>query len=1011
MMPTFVGENVERPRADFIPEVEFIEINSWIQQPKNQENFQSLNGVWDFRYFSRPLSNEDITKESNKSPWQQLAVPGHWELQGYGKPQYTNVSYPFPVNPPYIPDNNPTGVYQRELTLSSEALAGKHCFIRFEGVDNSFELWVNDQYIGFSKGSRMPAEFNLDRVIRAGKNNIRVIVYKWSDSSYLEDQDMWWLSGIFRDVSLLLRPDTFIRDYVVDADLSQDYQDGELALSVELSQSCPDLLIEYRLYDGNTLVVETTSQIEDKTSYLNVILPKVKKWNAEQPHLYQLVILLKDQQGVVSEVIQEQVGFRKIEQKNRCILINGQAIKFKGVNRHDSSPTTGRTVTYHDMVNDLKLMKQANFNAVRSSHYPNEAIFYKLCDFYGLYVINEADIETHGFEKIGNVHFLSDDPLWEQAYLDRMVRMVERDKNRPCIIFWSLGNESGNGINHVKMAEWAQKRDPKRLIHHEGESRLKEDFYTKQYSKDSVLSAINSSMYTSIDDLLQIGENQELTKPHLLCEYGHAMGNGPGSLKEYWETFYQYDHLQGGFIWEWCDQGLLTKTTEGLPYYGYGGDFGDYPNDYNFVIDGLVQPDRSTSPSYWNVKKVQEPVHVTFSFAPEEVRVKVKNLYDFDQLEHLTGTWQVTIDNQVMLTGELDLSQIGPKMSQEYTVTVASGFAYEELATFSLEFSLRQPLSWADKGHVVAWAQADLAPILRRSFLKTTSVLSEVEKLETSDQIAVYSGTTELVTQKYDGKICRWKVAGKELLLASPKLNLWRAMTNNDFKSETEWKKYGLHQLEAQTKKVAVLKQTDARVEWIVSQFYGSPGISWGVDVEFTFSLDHAETLTIKVNGQPREGGPETLPRIGLELFLPADFTQVNWVGRGPYESYPDTQEFNWLGYFDSAVPDLDFNYIYPQETGNRSDIHRLTVLSDHKMAVEVTGEETFNFSARNYSQLQLDEAQHQHQLRPEDGLYLYLDYAQNGIGSASCGPDVLADYKNYTRSFEFEWTLTVKNN
>ncbi|MGX7133444.1 glycoside hydrolase family 2 TIM barrel-domain containing protein [Enterococcus songbeiensis] len=1010
--PSFISQNVEYPHADFIPDTYFKYVKNGIEKPENQENFQFLNGDWNFRYYQSPVSNQEINEDNQQENWNKISVPGHWDLQGFGKPQYTNVSYPFPVNPPYVPDMNPTGVYEREVTISEKAILDKQCFIRFEGVDNSFELWINDNYVGFSKGSRMPAEFNLDNVIKSGLNKVRVIVYKWSDSSYLEDQDMWWLSGIFRDVTLLFRPKKFIRDYFVDADLSDDYLDGLFGLTIDLNEKSDEILeIEYKLYDNQKLVMSQSKKSKEKQiCFTETILKNVKSWNAENPILYNLVILLKNKNGDLIESVQEIVGFRKIELKNRSILINGKIIKFKGVNRHDSSPTTGRAVTYEDMIKDIEMMKQANFNSVRSSHYPNQAIFYKLCDYYGLYVINEADIETHGFEKIGNVHYLSDNPEWEEAYLDRMRRMVERDKNRPSIIFWSLGNESGDGINHIKMTEWAQKRDPKRLIHHEGESRTKEDFFKKQYTKDSLLSAINSSMYTSIEDLVKIGENKDLKKPHLLCEYGHAMGNGPGGLEDYWDTFNKYEHLQGGFIWEWSDQGLLTKNESGQSFFGYGGDFGDYPNDYNFVIDGLVTPDRLPSPAYWNIKKVQEPVKIEFLNNPEELIINLVNLYDFTNLNHLQATWNLELDNVTKLSGELDLNEIEAKDSRSFKIPINNQVTFQNLATFSVEIKLSKNTLWAKEGHIVAWNQLDVSSILKKTKNKIAPLLGKLEVRETEKEIHIFSLENELIIDKVNGKISNWKFNGKELLLENPKLNLWRAMTNNDFKSEIEWKKYGVHQLEHQTRKVEINELNEEKLEFSIHQFYGSPGIAWGINVVFTFKITNDGKITMKIKGIPLENGPETLPRIGIEIQLTNIFKRTQWIGRGPHESYPDTQVFNKLGYFDKQIDELSFDYIYPQENGNRSEVQILNILGDSKVNLEITGKEKFNFSARYYSQENLDEAQHQYELEKGEGIYLYLDKKQHGIGSASCGPDVLEKYKNYTKPFEFELSFNVKH-
>lgn len=1007
-------KNRTESRSYFIPFSS--EENALTYERGRSDRFKLLNGMWKFHFAENPYeAPADFHKESfDISGWDNVQVPHHWQMQGYDRPHYTNVNYPFPVDPPNVLTDNPTGSYRREFHVP-ETWTGEQIFVRFEGVDNSFHLWVNGEAVGYNEGSRIPAEFNITDHIRSGTNTLAVRVYKWSKSSYIEDQDMWWLSGIFRDVYLLTRPNVHIRDTFIRTVLDQDYHDAELEMDVDLTnktdQSADGLQIKYRLLDGqmNDVISGSKKDISvNDQSKLTISVPveNPRKWSAEDPYLHHVVICLKDGQGRVIETLAHKVGFRSVELKNGLVLVNGVAVMFKGVNRHDNHPELGRAVTLEDMRKDIILMKQGNVNAVRTAHYPNDPQFYDLCDEYGLYVIDEADLETHGFEVIGNIHQLSDDSEWEAAYVDRMERMVERDKNHPSIVMWSLGNESGYGVNHNAMYDWTHQRDVTRLVHYEGECRVipySEDNSTKEPRSSDIF----SSMYTNIANLEKIGDRSDYTKPHIICEYAHAMGNGPGAFKEYWETFYEYDRLQGGFVWEWADHGIRKQTADGAKYFGYGGDFGDEPNDYNFVLDGLVMPDRTPSPGYFEHKKVIEPVKV-HEFDLKAGRISIENRHDFISLDHLKLAWNVEVDGVIIQNGTLPLEDIGPGSSRELTIPYQLPEKLVPGADYwlNVQFTLAADANWANTGHEVAWAQFELPQKSKVDCVKSNDMaLAGLEMKESDRRIYVGGADFELVFDTITGQMESWYHEGLSMIDTGPKLQFWRAMTDNDHRSARIWKQHGVHWLVERTDSVSwdvSDDRTKATVQ--VVKRVAPPILAWGIDVELTYSIYGDGDVYVDVAGVPSGDAPETLPRIGLEMTIPKTIDHVKWYGRGPGESYIDTKEANRFGVYDKRVDELMTNYVYPQENGNRTDVGWASFTNMHGMGLLTSG--TNNFSAHRYSVEDFDRAQHTHELTEKDEVHVHLDYQQHGIGSASCGPDVLPKYELRTDNFNFSIRL-----
>lgn len=1007
-----IERNRVKSRAHFIPFSTERQALSFDRG--NSERFQLLNGTWKFSYSETAYeAAPDFYKtEKDVSDWDNIVVPGHWQLQGYDRPHYTNVDYPIPVDPPNVPTENPTGSYRRDFFVSKEMLE-EQVYIKFEGVDNSFHLWINGNEVGFSQCSRMPAEFNITEFLQPGKNVVAVRVYKWSDSTYVEDQDMWWLSGIFRDVYLLTRPNIHIRDFFVRTYLDESYKDGTLNIDVDLEninkQSTEGLKVSYQLLDALGSKVENgadTKEVSD-AELLKIEFPvkQVRKWSAEDPYLYQLLITLMDENDSPLEVISQKVGFRLIEQKNGLVYINGVAVKFKGVNRHDAHPDLGRAVQLEHMREDIIIMKQGNINAVRSAHYPNDPRFYDLCDEYGLYVIDEADIETHGFAYVGNLHQLSDDPAWEHVYVDRMERMVERDKNHPSIIMWSLGNESGYGCNHDAMYDYGHERDPDRLVHYEGEVRL------LQVEDDSKVppraSDIYTSMYTPIARLEELGARDYYTMPHIICEYGHAMGNGPGALKEYWDLFYKYDRLQGGFIWEWVDHGIRQFTEDGEEFFAYGGDFGETPNDYNFVIDGLIMPDRTPSPGYYELKKVMEPVLV------EEIdlkagKVRFTNRYDFSTLDHFNINWSIDTDGKTIEKGKLSVKGLEARTSRDITIPfelperLAIGSDYY----LNISFALAEDTLFAKEGYELSWAQFELPQ-------KSTEVYPiqkglPLEVVEENHNLAISGYNFEVNFNTVTGQMKSWQFEGVPLIKQGPKLEFWRAMTNNDHISEAMWKKYRVHWLQQRTDEVKWHESEDKNsVTVTVKQRIAPPVLSWGIYVDITYTIYSTGDINVNTSGKPSGDYPETLPRIGFEITTPKQFEDITWYGMGPRETYTDSIEAGRVDLYETTIDKFGTPYIYPQENGNRSNVKWASFTNLDGIGILASEAKTFNFSAHRNSVEDFDLAQHTYDLKEKNENYIHIDYGQNGLGSRSCGPDVLPQHQLKTEDFTFNFRLT----
>ncbi|KIL42349.1 beta-D-galactosidase subunit alpha [Gordoniibacillus kamchatkensis] len=990
-------------RSCFIP---YADADSALTHERGgSDRFMLLNGHWDFHYAPSPAAaperfyaEENVTEAEG---WSRIPVPGHWQLCGYGRPHYTDLYYPFPVQPPYVPAENPTGSYRRRFYVPADWI-GDRITLNFQGVDSAFHVWVNGSPVGYSQGSRMTSEFDITPYVKEGYNLLAVRVYQWSDGSYLEDQDMWWLSGIFRDVYLLRQPQLHIADFFCTTEFDADYRDARLHIAIAVkSGEAPSrqAAVRVQLLDASgreaaagSFSVPTLAPGETYTVRETLAVESPKRWSAETPNLYDLLLTLADSEGSPLEVVPWRVGFRQVEIKEGRLLVNGAPVTLRGVNRHDHHPDTGRAVTLDTMREDVVMMKRFNINAVRTAHYPNDPRFYELCDKYGLYVMEEADLETHGFELIGDANRLSDDPAWQEAYVDRIERMVMRDKNHPSVIMWSLGNESGFGCNHEAMAAWCRGYDKTRPVHYEGD-------------KEAKACDVYSTMYSSHEKCIAFGET-ESGKPHIVCEYAHAMGNGPGGLKEYWDIFNKYERMPGGFVWEWIDHGLRQFTPDGREYYAYGGDFGDEPNNGNFVIDGLVFPDRTPSPGLYELKKIMEPVEAE-ALDPSAGKVRIRNRYDVLTLDHLRLVWNVTVAGEVAQSGQLELPPVAPGETADVQIPVRPVRNAGE-AWCNLSFVTKSDTLWAGHGHEVAWAQfalpqAAVAP-------RTARVCSPVRHWTEGARLYVESLDSLAVFDKRRGMLLEWHYAGMQLVRSGPEMTVWRAPIDNDMYAVQDMRKNYLDRMTHDVQQCSWSLSDEGKLV-ISSRFrFAPPVYDWGFDCEYRYTIDGSGKLSLELCGGPQGSVPKALPRLGLQMEIASSFDRVKWSGRGPGETYPDSKESGRFGVYQATVDALYTPYVYPQENGNRSDCRWVSFTDLMGAGFVVAGQPQLHFSAHRYSAQDLERAKHATDLRKRDAITVHLDYMQNGLGSASCGPAQLPQYELRPHDFRFRVDLLPFN-
>jgi beta-galactosidase/beta-glucuronidase len=958
--------------------------------------FKLLNGHWQFYYAATPLELPEGFFAENypqgANDWESIPVPSNWQMLGYGRPNYTNVAYPYPVDPPHVPQENPVGLYRHTFQLPAD-WDGKQVLLAFEGVDSAFYVWVNGQRIGYSQGAHLPSEFNITSYLHGGQNNLAVQVFQWSDGSYLEDQDMWRLSGIFRDVYLVAVPGVHLRDVRIRSLLDDRYTDGKLdlhllvrnygaaatdghKLTAQLLDAAGRLVFEGCA--GESFTVGPGAEI---ALDLATPLKAVHKWSAEEPYLYSLLLTLLTVDGKVLEVQPFRVGFRRSEVRNGVFLFNGAPIKLQGVNRHETHPDLGHAVSYESMVQDITLMKQNNINTVRTSHYTNDPRWLDLCDRYGLYVMDEADLECHGFGLTGDIDWLSNNKDWEAAYVDRAERMVERDKNHASVTFWSLGNESGYGANHDAMAAWIRQADPTRLIHYEG-------------AREAALVDIVSVMYPKVEYLETQGKRTDDGRPFFMCEYGHAMGNGPGNLKEYWEVIRAYPRLMGGCVWEWVDHSIRQYTEDGEEWFAYGGDFGDMPNDGDFCVDGLNFPDRMPYPGLIEYKKILEPV-LTEAVDLKTGQLKITNRYAFISLAHLDGNWKVLRDGVVVQQGRLP--RLEAPAGEAMLVTLPyrlppAGSAEAADYWLDLTYRLGEDRLWAGRGHVLATAQFELpAPQKPVQSFKPAG-LPRLEVEQDGRAIHLHGEDFHLVFDTFYGTPGSWEYQGAQLLTGGPQLNLWRAPTDNDIHIAKEWVAAGLDRLQARLERVELVRKLPQAAQIEVDTMLACYSRLPAFRASYHYTIFGSGDMLIDTHLTPLSKLPN-LARVGLQMRLPGALDRFTWYGRGPHENYVDRKESALVGVYSGTVQEQYVPYIFPQENGNKSDVRWATLTDAQGLGLLVVGMPLLNVGASHYSTENLTSAGHTFDLEELDETILSLDYRQCGLGSNSCGPGPLQKY------------------
>jgi len=980
--PNIVSINKEPPHCTYYPcaTVEHALNND----PQQSPFYKSLNGKWNFNWVRKPADRPvDFSQDDyDVSQWHDIDVPGNWELQGFGVPIYTDVEYPFPCNPPFIPhDYNPVGSYRRTFTIP-ENWAGRQVLLHFGSVRSAMYVWVNGRKVGYSQGSKTPAEFNITSFLREGENSLAVEVYRWSDGAYLEGQDYWKISGIERDVFLYAAPNIHIRDYFVHADLDDVYRDGLFRLDVRvknyLAKKSANYAVEIILFEpGNdsSVLFTATQNIrldgnEEQEIQFKQLVKNPKKWTAETPNLYQLILILKDENESIQEVLASKIGFRKIEIKDRQLLVNGIPIYIKGVNRHEHDPITGRFVTERSMIKDIRLMKQFNINAVRTSHYPNHPRWYELCDEYGLYVIDEANIEAHGSDPYNPEKTLADKPEWNKAFMDRSIRMVERDKNHPCIIGWSLGNETGWGQNFIDTYKWIKQRDPSRQVQ-------SEDADTKPHTD------IYCPMYRTIDQIVKFAQSDD-PRPLILCEYAHAMGNSVGNLQDYWDAMEAHQPLQGGFTWDWVDQTFLKKDKDGNKFWAYGGDKGEsgVPNDSNFCANGLVQADRAFHPHIWEVKKVYQNIKVK-PIDLSNHRFMIINKFDFTNLSSFDLYCEIMEDGQIIGSGKLPKFNLAPHDSFVFDLNLPSIIPRSGAEYFLIfRANTTQESLALPNGHEVAWDLIEL-PIFKEAEEADVSKFPKLKLKDDKTNIHIIGKNFSILFDKKTSTISSLQFKGKELVEKGLVPNFWRAPTDNDLGNEMQnrcavWKDAGKNQV---VERIVVDKINKRSIQ--IEMFSNLPA----VDSKYysKYVIYGSGDIIVESRFTPGVEDLPDLPRFGMTIVLPGEFKNIAWYGLGPHESYWDRKTGAAIGVYSGSVWEQYHPYVRPQENGNKTDVRWIALTNDEGLGLLAVGMPLLSTSAHQFSMDALryvpKSQRHGSEIKPEDIVTLNLDYKQMGVG------------------------------
>lgn len=1023
---SILGRNKLPGRATFVAFRNYE--NALNNRFEKSQNYQSLNGKWDFNWVKEPNERPvDFYKDSySTSSWDKIKVPANWQMEGYGVPIYTNVRYPFKKDPPRVTSTddpkytsykhrNPVGSYKRTFTLPKN-WDGREVFLHFDGVKSAMYVWVNGKKVGYSQGSMTPAEFNITSFLKKGSNSLAVEVYRWSDGSYLEDQDMWRLSGIYRDVYLFATPKYRIKDFKVNTKLDKDFKNATLEVITKLenhdNKPKEDYTVEISLLDAQGKFVEREVLHKRGRAYihpkgepiftLSSFIDSPKLWSAEEPNLYKLVLTLRNAKGGVEEIITSDIGFRDVRIDDGQLKVNGKPIYVKGVNRHEHDPDFGRAVPRERMVQDIELMKKHNVNTVRTSHYPNHPYFYELCDKYGIYVIDEANIESHD-QQYDPKETFANNPDWVAAHVDRVVSVVQRDKNHPSVILWSMGNEAGTGVAMDQARYEALKLDQTRPIH-----------YERSYTATST--DIIAMMYSRIHELVNYAEGRQGSfgnrplgdyanevnrrRPFIMCEYAHAMGNSLGNLQEYWDVMEKYKHLQGGSIWDWVDQGLRAKDEDGNEYYKYGGDFGDYPNDKDFCANGLVSPDRVPNPHFYEMSKVYQNIDI-LDKGIDKGHIAIVNKNIFISTAEYDFVWELTEDGKKIQGGTLKFAPLAAGRERSNNIPLKK-FNKKAGSVYYIKVSaqLNQDKLWAKKGHVMAWDQFKL------KHDNEDFVLSD----KGTAKVTVKDGGATLkagdITYKINklGSIISMQKSGDELLDSPSMPNFWRVPTSNDkgngrpkrdkFWKEVQWELESFQDNSADGELTYQLKaKSNAKVQYRI-----------------TYTLLNSGLLEVATAIDAADAGVSELPRFGVQLKLKNGLDKVQWFGRGEHETYWDRKTGGAFGTYSRALAKMNYPYLMPQENGNRSDNRWMSLTNEDGNGIKVYANQGFDFSAWPYTMENLEAAQHINEVKPADYTSLNIDYKQMGVGGDdSWGAWTHAEYRLHERKYAHKFVIEIK--
>ncbi|MGL1891126.1 MAG: DUF4981 domain-containing protein [Spirochaetaceae bacterium] len=1024
--PELTGINRLPARATLYP---FVTEEDALSMDRLKSNyFNSLDGTWKFNLYEKPeaVDSEVLGSDFSDNNWGDIVVPGNWTLQDKGDlPIYCNVQMPFKNDPPFVPEENPTGIYRRDFEIDS-SWDNRRTIAHFAGVESAFYLYVNGIQVGFSKDSRTPQEFDISDFIKPGKNSMAVMVIRWSDGSFIEDQDHWRMAGIHREVYLYSQDRCYIEDIFAKTGLDDEYNDGTLYTKVEIvnRHDVKDIYsVDFSLYDtvGKRVIYDESIRETNGIPHIHTGNPEItkygnslrlkhtikdpKKWTAETPNLYKVVVTLKDKAGIIVESTCTKIGFKRVEIKDKEMLINGKSVLMKGVNRHDHDETTGKTVSRETMIKDIKLLKQYNFNAVRCSHYPNDVAWYDLCDEYGIYLVDEANIESHEF-----YDHMCREQRYLPAFMDRVTRMVERDKNHASIIQWSLGNESGYGPNHDACAGWIRGYDDSRLLHYEGATHLEygQGATSFEPGRGALATDIFCPMYSGLEEMVDWVTKVDDPRPFILCEYSHAMGNSNGSLKDYWHLFDTVKGLQGGFIWDWVDQGLKKTDENGVSYWAYGGDYGEKYHDFDFCINGMIWPDRTPHPAMYEFKYLTKP------FAVKDINLKlgkfeIINKKYFTDFSEFVGTWELFVNGISVQTGDVPALNIAAGESKEIKISylVPDMLAGDE-CHLNFNFFMAEGTTWCEKGHEVGHEQF----IMPFTGSKAKESLPEVSiTLEKTDKIVTLSSEKSILTVDLKSKSVRSITTnGKDILTDGIEVNMWRAATDNDGircwtgqddKPMGLWQNTGLNDIKL---KSAIVMISDDSIQ--INKIWCGLDESKEIIHNVILSMNKFGEIVVFNHIDVNKDLP-SLPRIGVKFNISSSFEDLVWFGKGPHENYVDRDACTPVGLYSGTVIDQYVPYILPQENGNKSDV-RWFSLEDSGNKIKFSTDSKMEFSVSHYGSEELFKSYHTNEVTKQPKIYVTLDHLQRGVGTGSCGPQTRPEYCAEPGVYDFEFKILV---